>query len=176
MAPTTDSDYPELEGYGQDQKYKADHVDDDGSLEASTSVRRKREAPPLVKDLTPEERAGLERALVRKIDFRLLPMIVLMYIMNYLDRNNIAAARLAGLEDELNLTSTQYLTCLSILFVGYLLMQIPSNLFLNKIGKPALYLPSVMVVWGIISAAVRKLQNIQFPFRNIKRLDVLPLV
>ena len=80
-------------------------------------------------------------------------MIVLMYIMNYLDRNNIAAARLAGLEDELNLSSTQYLTCLSILFVGYLLMQIPSNLFLNKLGKPALYLPTVMIIWGVISAA-----------------------
>ena len=80
-------------------------------------------------------------------------MLVIMYIMNYLDRNNIAAARLAGLEEELNLSSTQYLTCLSILFVGYLLMQVPSNLFLNKIGKPALYLPTVMIIWGIISAA-----------------------
>ena len=85
-------------------------------------------------------------------------MIILMYIMNYLDRNNIAAARLAGLQDPpseggLNLTSTQYLTSLSILFVGYLLMQIPSNLFLNKIGKPALYLPTVMIIWGVISAA-----------------------
>ena len=77
---------------------------------------------------------------------------------NYLDRNNIAAARLAGLQDPpskggLSLTTTQYLTTLSILFVGYVLMQIPSNLFLNKIGKPALYLPTVMIVWGVISAA-----------------------
>lgn len=43
--------------------------------------------------------------------------------MNYLDRNNIAAARLAGLETDLNMTSTQYQTSVSILFVGYLLMQ-----------------------------------------------------
>ena len=82
-----------------------------------------------------------------------------MYIMNYLDRNNIAAARLAGLEDELNLSSTQYLTALSILFVGYLLMQVPSNLFLNKLGKPALYLPTVMIVWGVISAATAGAQS-----------------
>lgn len=82
-----------------------------------------------------------------------------MYIMNYLDRNNIAAARLAGLEDELNLSSTQYLTALSILFVGYLLMQIPSNLFLNKVGKPALYLPTVMIIWGVISAATAGAQS-----------------
>ena len=87
-----------------------------------------------------------------------------MYIMNYLDRNNIASARLAGLQDPLSkggldLTSTQYLTALSILFVGYLLMQVPSNLFLNKIGKPALYLPTVMIIWGVISAATAGVQS-----------------
>ena len=84
--------------------------------------------------------------------------------MNYLDRNNIAAARLAGLQDPpskggLALTSTQYLTALSILFVGYVLMQIPSNLFLNKIGKPAWYLPTVMIIWGVISAATAGAQS-----------------
>jgi fucose permease len=57
-------------------------------------------------------------------------------------RNNIAAARLAGLERDLKLSSTEFQTAVSILFVGYLLMQIPSNLFLNKFGKPAIYLPA----------------------------------
>lgn len=57
-------------------------------------------------------------------------------------RNNIAAARLAGLERDLNLSSVEFQTAVSILFVGYLLMQIPSNLFLNKFGKPAIYLPA----------------------------------
>jgi len=159
MAPTHGSPHPELADYGQDAKYRANHVEDENSLEASTTIRRRREAPELVKDLTPGQRFELERALVRKIDLRFLPMIVLMYIMNYLDRNNIAAARLAGLEHDLHLSSTQYLTCLSILFVGYVLMQVPSNLFLNKIGKPALYLPSVMIVWGVISAATAGAQT-----------------
>lgn len=161
MAPTHGGLHPELADYGQDPKYKATHVEDENSLEASATIRRRQEAPELVKDLTPEERLKLERALVWKIDLRLLPMIVLMYIMNYLDRNNIAAARLAGLERDLHLSSTQYLTCLSILFVGYVLMQVPSNLFLNKIGKPALYLPSVMIVWGVISAATAAAQTYQ---------------
>lgn len=48
---------------------------------------------------------------------------------------------------------------MSILFVGYLLMQIPSNLFLNKLGKPALYLPACMIVWGVISAATASCHN-----------------
>lgn len=49
------------------------------------------------------------------------------------------------------MTDQQYETCVSILFVGYILMQVPSNLFLNKVGKPALYLPAVMIIWGKIS-------------------------
>ena len=50
-------------------------------------------------------------------------MIILMYILNYLDRNNIASAKLAGIVTDLNLSSVQYNTSVSILFVGYVLMQ-----------------------------------------------------
>jgi len=73
---------------------------------------------------------------------------LLICLQNYLDRNNIATARLSGkvgMQADLNMTNSQYETSVSILFVGYILMQIPSNLFLNKLGKPALYLPAVMV-------------------------------
>lgn len=52
-----------------------------------------------------------------------LPLIVIMYILNYLDRNNIAAAGLSGLEVDIELPGSQFQTCVSILFVGYLLMQ-----------------------------------------------------
>ncbi|EAW07180.1 putative MFS transporter [Aspergillus clavatus NRRL 1] len=120
-----------------------------------------KEAPAYVAGLSPEEREKAEKALVRKIDLRLLPMLVIMYILNYLDRNNIAAARLAGLEDDLGMkkNSDQYQTAVSILFVGYLLMQIPSNLLLNKFGKPSIYLPGAMILWGIISTATAGAQN-----------------
>ncbi|KAL9116195.1 MAG: hypothetical protein Q9227_000566 [Pyrenula ochraceoflavens] len=139
------------------------HVSSD-EFEGDTSPNahrpdRKREAPEYVRSLSDEQRVAAEKALVRKIDFRLIPALIIMYIMNYLDRNNIAAARLAGLEDELNLHGDQYQTAVSILFVGYLLMQVPSNLFLNKFGKPAIYLPSAMIVWGVISAATAGVQS-----------------
>jgi len=68
-------------------------------------------APISVLNLTPEQRAQVEKALVRKIDLRLLPMIVLMYIMNYLDRNNIAAAKLAGILTDLHLKGTEFQVC-----------------------------------------------------------------
>jgi hypothetical protein len=52
-----------------------------------------KEAPAYVAGLSPEEREAAEKALVRKIDIRLLPMIIIMYILNYLDRNNIVSPR-----------------------------------------------------------------------------------
>ncbi|KAF2735634.1 pantothenate transporter liz1 [Polyplosphaeria fusca] len=119
----------------------------------------KLQPPELVAAMSPEYRLQAEAKLRRKIDSRLLPMIILMYIMNYLDRNNIAAVRLAGLQDELELSSVQYQTIISILFVGYILMQIPSNLLLNKTGRPAIYLPCCMIIWGIISGATGACQN-----------------
>lgn len=180
---------------------------------ASSGVRRGLQPPEFLLNMSMEERLELETKLKRKIDLRLMPAIILMYILNYIDRlvkptfprpkraphpqtsspifssprgivrlvgptrprrkrgkirpltdrhahrNNIAAAKLAGLEEDLGLSSTEYETAVSILFVGYLLMQIPSNLFLNKLGKPALYLPACMIVWGVISAATASCHN-----------------
>ncbi|KAJ5678970.1 MFS general substrate transporter [Penicillium macrosclerotiorum] len=115
--------------------------------------------PEFLQGLTPEERQELEKKLVRKVDARLLIMIVVMYILNYLDRNNIASAKLAGLAEDLNLHGNQYQTSVSILFVGYLLMQVPSNMILNKLGKPSIYLPVCMLAWGIVSSATAATQN-----------------
>ncbi|KAF3766175.1 MFS general substrate transporter [Cryphonectria parasitica EP155] len=100
--------------------------------------------------MTPEHRVRIEKSLKRKLDAR-CGLFVLIYIMNYLDRNNIASARLKGLQTDLNLSNTQYETCLSILYVGYILMQVPSNMFINRIPRPSLYLGIVMLLWGMLS-------------------------
>lgn len=71
--------------------------------------------------------------------------------MNYLDRNNMAAARLKGLQEDLQLSNTEYSTCLSILYVGYIIMQVPSNMFINRISRPSLYISVAMLLWGVIS-------------------------
>lgn len=88
-------------------------VSDDGV----TSVEEQRLPPMSIRHLSPEERIRLENKMRRRIDIRLMPMLVLMYILNYLDRNNIAAARLVGLEKELGLTSTQYQVCLHAIYL-----------------------------------------------------------
>lgn len=75
----------------------------------NTQVSRPAMVPPeLVAAMSPERRVEAENQLRRRIDYRLMPMVVIMYIMNYLDRNNIAAARLGGLEDDLGLKGTEY--------------------------------------------------------------------
>lgn len=141
-----------------DDKEKSAHVEDESPTRATTTRSNGMQPPDLVKAMTADDRATFEKHLVRKIDLRLMPAVVIMYIMNYLDRNNIAAARIAGpngdgLQEELGLTDTQWQLCVSILFVGYILMQVPSNLILNKMGLPAIYLPTVMIVWGVISGS-----------------------
>lgn len=97
-----------------DHKAAVDRISDDAIPTTATEYGHsssKLELPPLVAAMSPERRLEAEAKLRRKIDTRLLPMIILMYIMNYLDRNNIAAVRLAGLQDELDLSSTQYQVC-----------------------------------------------------------------
>ena len=60
-----------------------------------------------------ERRKQVEKSLKRKLDLR-CSLFVLIYIMNYLDRNNIASARLGTLQEDLGINNTQYATCLSI--------------------------------------------------------------
>lgn len=112
------------------------------SLEAAVGVS--------LPQIEPTRRAAIEKSLKRKLDAR-CSIFILIYIMNYLDRNSIASARLKGLQDELQLDETQYATCLSVLYVGYILMQVPSNMFINRIQRPSLYISLAMLLWGIIS-------------------------
>lgn len=101
--------------------------------------------------LTPDELI-VEKKLKRKIDSLIMPLVVMVYLMNYIDRNNYAAARLQGLEKDLGLNQAQYQTGLSILFVGYIIAQVPSNLVLNYVGRPSLYLGFFIIAWGTVSA------------------------
>lgn len=92
-----------------------------------------------------------EIKLVRKLDLYIMPMLWAMYWLNYLDRNAIALARLNDLEADLNLTESEYQTCVSILFVGYILGTVPSNMFINR-TRPSRYMGAVMMAWAVVSA------------------------
>ncbi|CAG7934088.1 unnamed protein product [Penicillium olsonii] len=94
---------------------------------------------------------AMTKRLLRKVDWHLLPFLILMYLLNFLDRNNLSQARLGTLEEDLGMGGTDYNLATSILFVGYLLMQLPSNLILTRV-RPSLFLGSAMAIWGVISA------------------------
>ncbi|KAJ8580126.1 MFS general substrate transporter [Rhizopogon salebrosus TDB-379] len=98
-------------------------------------------------------RKDLERGLLRKLDFR-TAYLVLIYILNQMDRNNAAAARLRGFEEDLGMKGRQFNTLISSLYAGYIFMQIPSNLILSHISKPSIYLSSCMSLWGILTTLV----------------------
>ncbi|KAL4973550.1 major facilitator superfamily domain-containing protein [Aspergillus desertorum] len=101
-----------------------------------------------------------EIKLVRKLDTRIMPIVWAMYSLNYVDRNAIASARLNGLETDLGLQGTQYNICISILFVGYLLMQIPSNMLMSS-GKvrASIYMSVCMGSWAAVSACTALTKN-----------------
>ncbi|KAI1389214.1 putative MFS transporter [Hypoxylon trugodes] len=99
-----------------------------------------------------ESHNQITATLLKKIDYHLLPMLILMYMLNFLDRNNLAQARLGTLEEDLNMTGTDFNLATSILFVGYIIMQLPSNLLLTRV-QPSIYLGVVMTIWGVISTA-----------------------
>ncbi|EIN11672.1 MFS general substrate transporter [Punctularia strigosozonata HHB-11173 SS5] len=81
---------------------------------------------------------------------RLLPILIVMYFFNFVDRSNLANARLGGLEKDLHMSGSDFNLATSILFIGYLIMQLPANLLLT-IARPSLFLSTVMVVWGALT-------------------------
>ncbi|KAI1490226.1 major facilitator superfamily domain-containing protein [Biscogniauxia mediterranea] len=92
-----------------------------------------------------------EIRLVRKLDFRVMPVLWLMYFFNLVDRGALAQARLNALEDDLCMEGNDFNVAVSILTAGYVVMQVPSNMLLTRV-RPSLYLAAVMFVWSAISA------------------------
>jgi len=114
--------------------------------------------PDILRNLSQDEMTKLEKKLVRRLDIRLLPILILLFILNILDRNAIANARLGRLEKDLGLTQRQYQTAVMAVWPGYISMMIPSNMLLSVI-KPRIYLPICVAVWGMVAGASGFTQN-----------------
>lgn len=90
--------------------------------------------------------------LYRKLAWRLLPPLYLLYILAYLDRMNVGFAQLQ-MKETLQFSDTVYGLGAGIFFIGYTLFEIPSNLILEKVGAK-LWLTRIMISWGLISSAM----------------------
>ncbi|PYI17885.1 MFS general substrate transporter [Aspergillus japonicus CBS 114.51] len=115
--------------------------------------------PESLRHLSDDELRDLQRRLVRKVDLLVLPTIGILYILNYIDRQNLASAKLQGITDDLHMSSEQFATAVSILFVGYLPFQVPSNILITRISRPGLYICVAVAIWGCISAATAAVKN-----------------
>lgn len=129
-----------------------DHAKTSASSRVELPSEEYRRCPESLAHLSQDEIQKLNHKLVRKIDLIILPIIGILYILNYIDRQNLAAAKLQGIMDDLNMTTQQFATAVSILFVGYLPFQIPSNILITKISRPGMYICCAVVIWGALSA------------------------
>lgn len=94
----------------------------------------------------------LPASLLAKVSWRLLPFLLLMYIMAFLDRANVGFAKQAFQADT-GISDTAFAFGAGVFFAGYALLEVPSNLMLHKVGAK-LWMCRIMVTWGLVSAAM----------------------
>ncbi len=94
--------------------------------------------------------SAFEEAVYRKVSWRLTPLLLLCYVVAYLDRVNVGFAKLQMAAD-LNLSDAVYGLGAGIFFFGYFLFEVPSNIILHRVGA-RLWIARIMITWGIISA------------------------
>ncbi|KAG8680665.1 hypothetical protein FRC08_016118 [Ceratobasidium sp. 394] len=90
-----------------------------------------------------------DKRLVRKLDWNLLPLVSLLYLLSFLDRSNIGNARVVGLATDIGLKGLEYNICAAVFFITYSAAEIPSNMLL-KLLRPSIWIPSIMIGWGLV--------------------------
>lgn len=97
-------------------------------------------------------------ALYRKINWRLLPFLLVCYLFAYLDRVNVGFAKLQ-MQADLGFSDAAYGVGAGIFFIGYVLFEIPSNLMLPRVGARKTF-SRILVLWGITSACMLFVRNV----------------
>jgi len=100
---------------------------------------------------TPSADASLEAATMRRVSWRLLPFLLLAYLISYIDRVNIGFASLQ-MNKAVGIDPKTYGLGAGIFFIGYFIFEVPSNLALERFGART-WIARIMITWGICSAA-----------------------
>ncbi|KIW00220.1 uncharacterized protein PV09_08260 [Verruconis gallopava] len=96
--------------------------------------------------------AAEDRKLTTKLDIRVIPIFGLLYLICFLDRTNIANARLAGLEKALHMPSNGFNVALSIFYIPFVLFEVPSNWIMSRpFIKPNLFLGAQTFILGVLA-------------------------
>ncbi|KAK5700336.1 hypothetical protein LTR17_023011 [Elasticomyces elasticus] len=92
----------------------------------------------------------LVKKLIRKVDYRLIPPLAFLYAIALVDWNNLPNARLAGLDEELDISKgNRYTLLVMMFFIPYVLFELPANLAMRKVG-PAKWLAAIGFLWGVV--------------------------
>jgi len=94
---------------------------------------------------------------ISKASRRLMPMLVILYVVSFLDRTNVGFAA-AALEVDRGVSAGAYALGAGIFFIGYAIFEIPSNLVLNRVGAK-FWLARISITWGIVSACFAFVQG-----------------
>ena len=106
---------------------------------------------------TADADAQLGRATLAKVGWRLLPFLLLLYIVAWIDRVNISVAALQ-MKPDLGLSDTVFGLGAGIFFAGYALFEVPSNLILVRVGA-RFWIARIMITWGILSVLMMFVQG-----------------
>lgn len=93
---------------------------------------------------------AFEEATYRKVAWRLIPLLLICYIISYLDRVNVGFAKLQMM-DQLGFSDTIYGLGAGIFFIGYFICEVPSNIILHKVGA-RMWIGRIMITWGVLSS------------------------
>ncbi|MDN7810876.1 MFS transporter [Burkholderia gladioli] len=108
-------------------------------------------------ELGSTDEALLERQTMRKVIWRLLPFLMICYLMAFIDRGNVGMASLQ-MNHDLGMSAKAFGFGASLFFVSYFICEVPSNLALEKYGARR-WLARIMITWGIVSASTALVQN-----------------
>ena len=98
-----------------------------------------------------------ERRMWRKVAFRILPLVGVAYIVSYIDRANLGYIA-KPMSADLNMTSAQVGLAAGLFFIGYILVEIPSNMMLHRFGA-RLWISRIIVSWGLVTALTGAVQS-----------------
>ncbi len=90
-----------------------------------------------------------EKRLINRLTLRLMPLLGVLYLMAYIDRQNVSYAKLQMI-DSLQMSEVTYGLGASLFFIGYLIFEVPSNMALYRVGAPR-WLARIMLTWGTVT-------------------------
>ncbi|KAK7906260.1 hypothetical protein LTR67_000986 [Exophiala xenobiotica] len=113
-------------------------------------------ADQVIVELDPAEQTRI----LRKVDYRLVPLLALLYLLAFIDRGNIGNAKIAGLYDDLKLHGMQYNIALTLFFVSYSFFEVPSQIVL-KLVRPSIWISILMFSWGTVMTLMGVISSYQ---------------